>query len=414
LVLVHANLVNNVLAGDYARRVPGWAVFVAALILGHAGLAMGLRRTVSVMATFGVLSLALFVAAAYVCWIKFSLWLPLTWPILGFTVLQFVVISRRVLREQRARDQVKQMFGTYLSPQLVNRMIESGETPRLGGHEEEITAYFSDIEGFSRFSEQLSPERLVDLMNEYLTACTDIVQEEGGTLDKYIGDAVVAMFGAPVAQSDHAYRACLASQRVQARLRELRAQWRAEGQKWPEIVCRMQTRIGLNSGHCIIGNMGSRTRFNYTMMGDNVNLAARMESGAKKWGVYSMTTEATKVACERHGGDRIVFRALGRVRVVGRSQAVPIYEVMGLRESLEPSVPECIGLFEEGLTRYFARDWDGAIAKFGESARLEAGAAAGSAAATSNPSLIYARIAEHCRAEPPAEHWDGVYAMQEK
>src|SRR5205814_2342355 len=127
------------------------------------------------------------------------------------------------------------------------------------GHEDEITAYFSDIQGFSTFSEKLPPDRLVELMNEYLTVCTDIVQEEGGTLDKYIGDAVVAMFGAPIALPDHAYRACLASQRVQHELVGLRTKWEAEGDKWPQIVWRMQSRIGLNSGACIIGNMGSRT-----------------------------------------------------------------------------------------------------------------------------------------------------------
>ena len=117
-------------------------------------------------------------------------------------------------------------------------------------------------------------------MNEYLTACTDLVQEQGGTLDKYIGDAVVAMFGAPVALPDHALRACVATQLVQRRLGELRAKWRSEGDKWPEIVWGMQSRIGLNSGVATIGNMGSRTRFNYTMMGDNVNLAARMMARA--------------------------------------------------------------------------------------------------------------------------------------
>ena len=130
------------------------------------------------------------------------------------------------------------------------------------------------------------------------------MQEEGGTLDKYIGDAIVAMFGAPIAQQDHAYRACVTVCRVQSRLAELRAKWQAEGDRWPESVWRMRTRVGLNTGRCVIGNMGSRTRFNYTMMGDDVNLAARMESGAKSWGVYTMCTEATKLACERHGGDR--------------------------------------------------------------------------------------------------------------
>src|SRR5690606_21525982 len=133
---------------------------------------------------------------------------------------------------------------------------------------------------------------------------------------------------------DHAFRACLASQRVQLKIVELRAKWKAEGDRWPPIVHEMQTRIGLNSGPAIVGNMGSRTRFNYTMMGDNVNLAARMESGAKTWGVYSLCTQATRDACVRDGGDRIVFRALGKVVVKGRSSAVPIFEIVGLKENV--------------------------------------------------------------------------------
>src|SRR5690606_7305939 len=128
----------------------------------------------------------------------------------------------QLMQEERAKGRIKGMFGAYVSPELVNRMVETGEDPQLGGHDSEITAYFSDIQGFSTFSEKLKSGPLVELMNEYLTACTDIVQEEGGTLDKYIGDAVVAMFGAPIPMTDHAYRACVATQRVHLKLAELR------------------------------------------------------------------------------------------------------------------------------------------------------------------------------------------------
>ena len=414
LVLVHANLANNVLAGDFARRAPPWAVWLGAVALGYAGVFLGLRRTLGVMVAFAVLSTAAYGVATYAAWIKWSLWLPLTGPMLGFAALQFEVIGRRVLQEQRARDRVRQMFGTYLSPQLVARMVESGEQPKLGGHKEEITAYFSDIQGFSGFSEVLPPEQLVELMNEYLTVCTDIVQEEGGTLDKYIGDAVVAMFGAPIALSDHAFRACVATQRVQQALGELRKKWQGEGGRWPEIVWKMQSRIGLNTGPCIIGNMGSRTRFNYTMMGDDVNLAARMESGAKSWGVYTMVSEATKLACEKSGGDRVVFRPLGRIVVKGRTRPVPIFEVVGLKEHVTAEARECLGLFEQGLVKYYARDWDGALALFRKSAELEPNVPGRTPGVASNPSLVYLEIANHCKVESPPEIWDGVYIMKEK
>jgi adenylate cyclase len=320
----------------------------------------------------------------------------------------------QLLLEEKQKGRIKGMFGTYVSPQLVERMIASGESPQLGGHEQEITAYFSDIQAFSSFSEILPPARLVELMNEYLTACTDIVQARGGTLDKYIGDAVVAMFGAPIALPDHAYRACVASQLVHQKLGELRTKWKNENGKWPEIVGKMQSRIGLNSGVAIIGNMGSRTRFNYTMMGDNVNLAARMESGAKTWGVYTMATEATKRQCEEHGDDRIVFRPLGRSQVMGRSQAVPIFEIVGLKESLPAAARDCVGIFEQALAKFYARDWDDAMRLFMQCVELEPNQPGRTPGVKTNPSLVYIARIKHYQADPPPKDWDGRYVMTEK
>jgi adenylate cyclase len=306
------------------------------------------------------------------------------------------------------------MFGTYVSPQLVERMVESGEEPRLGGVEENITAYFSDIQAFSGFSEKLSPPRLVELMNEYLTACTDIVQAEGGTLDKYIGDAVIAMYGAPLALPDHAYRACLAAIRVQQCNAELREKWRHEGDKWPAIVHSLQTRIGLNTGNVVVGNMGSHTRFNYTMMGDNVNLAARMESGAKAYGVYAMATEATKLACEEHDADRVIFRFLDRIVVKGRTQPVPVYEIVGLNEAIDLSTKECIQIFDLGVQAYLRKDWEAALAAFRQSALSEPNRPGVSPGVEINPSLVMIGRCEHMREHPPGMDWNGVYVMKEK
>lgn len=414
LVLVHANIVHSILQDDHARAVPGAFIWGSALLLGFLGLAWLADRSVMLLCSGAVLGVVSYASLAVWAWVLGSWWVPMVAPLSGFVALQFVVIGRRVWQEQKAKQEIKGMFGAYVSPQLVDRLVKSGRMPQLGGHEEEITAYFSDIQGFSTFSEQLPPDRLVELMNEYLTACTDIVQEEGGTLDKYIGDAVVAMFGAPIALPDHALRACVASQRVQMRLAELRAKWRSEGARWPRIVSDMQSRIGLNTGRCVVGNMGSRTRFNYTMMGDDVNLAARMESGAKAWGAYSMCSEATRRACELHGGDRVVFRALGRIVVKGRAQPVPIHEIVGLKESVTDRQRECISLFEAGLARYLERDWTGAAELFARSSRLEVHNPDLVAGVVSNPSLVYAEIVEQFRREPPPPGWAGVYVMKEK
>jgi adenylate cyclase len=413
---VHGNLLKTIISGQFLKRpaeVQQFAITLGLTLIvsmfAAAGGAKGLRSKLT-----AALLLTAYVFLAFQVFEEHNLILPLVAPLGAIFSTSFAAIAWQLIEEEKQKGRIKGMFGAYVSPDLVNRMVETGEDPQLGGHDAEITAYFSDIQGFSTFSEKLGSGPLVELMNEYLTACTDIVQEEGGTLDKYIGDAVVAMFGAPLPQKDHAYRACVATQRVHLKLAELRDKWRSQGEKWPEIVWQMQSRIGLNTGVCMIGNMGSRTRFNYTMMGDDVNLAARMESGAKSWGAYTMCTDTTKTACEQHGGDRVVFRPLGRIVVKGRTKAVPIFEIVGLKENVTPQTRECIEVFSQALERYYARDWDGALARFGKSRELEFNVPGKTPGVVSNPSLVYIDITTHYKHEPPPGNWDGVYVMKEK
>ncbi len=418
---VHGNMLKTIVSGFYLNKLPLWrgvawadyaVAFGLTLIVAILALAGGARALFAKI--MAVLAVAIYVLLAFQIFKGHHLILPLAAPLGAAFTTSFAGLIWQAIEEQKAKGRIKGMFGAYVSPQLVERMIESGDDPQLGGHDAEITAYFSDIQSFSTFSEKLGSGPLVELMNEYLTACTDIVQEQGGTLDKYIGDAVVAMFGAPIPLDDHAYRACVATQLVHQKLGELRTKWSGEGGKWPEIVWKMQSRIGLNSGVCMIGNMGSRTRFNYTMMGDNVNLAARMESGAKSWGAYTMCTETTKALCEKHGGDRVVFRPLGRIVVKGRTTAVPIFEIVGLKETVTPQTRECVEVFAGGMERFYARDWDGALARFAQSRELEFNVPGKTPGVVSNPSLVYLDITAHYKHEPPAENWDGVYVMKEK
>lgn len=413
LMLVHANVIENVVREDYPRRVaPVWP-WAAMALLGVVGLARFSTRAPREQAVFSAGVPLVFVYVATMAWINDSRIVPVVGPLTGFIALQVFMIGRRMLTELRAKEQIKGMFSSYVSPALVSRLVAAGKPPQLGGHAEEITAYFSDIQDFSTFSEVLPPPQLVELINEYLTECTDLLQAEGGTLDKYIGDAVVAMFGAPVRLPDHAYRACVTALNVQRKLDELRAKWTAEG-RWPELVCHMRSRIGLNTGTCVIGNMGSRTRFNYTMMGDDVNLAARMESGAKSWGAYSVCTEATRQACEVHGPGRILFRPLGRVIVKGRSAAVPIHEIVGFRSEATPPTSECVEVFSAALQRFYAREWDEATKGFQRSAKLEPLIPGISPGVKRNPSLVYIdRVAKY-KSDPPAADWTGVHVMTEK
>lgn len=413
---VHGNLLKTIISGQFIRHLPQWTTYgiVFALTLLVTGLAItGGSRSVfaKVLAVVGMLA---YLGLGFHFFGAANWLLPMTAPLGAAFTTSFAALIWQVVEEQKQKGRIKGMFGTYVSPDLVDSMVESGEDPQLGGHDAEITAYFSDIQSFSTFSEKLGSGPLVELMNEYLTACTDIVQTGGGTLDKYIGDAVVAMFGAPIPMADHAYRACVATQRVHLKLGELRDKWKSEGNKWPDIVWAMQSRIGLNTGQCMIGNMGSRTRFNYTMMGDNVNLAARMESGAKSWGAYTMCTEVTKLACVQYGGDHVIFRPLGRIVVKGRTQPVPIHEIVGLKENVTARTLECVAIFSQGLERFYARDWVGALEQFQRSRELEFNIPGVTPGVVANPSLVYLDITRHYREDPPPLDWDGVYVMKEK
>ncbi|MEO6246825.1 MAG: adenylate/guanylate cyclase domain-containing protein [Opitutaceae bacterium] len=415
---MHGNLVKTLLSEKFIHRLPVWAMWIAVLgltlpaaWLAKQGGARGLW--------FKIAALALIAAYVGTCLFMFNeghIVLPMAAPLGAALSTSFIGVLRQLIREEKQKSRIKGMFGTYLAPSLVAKMVDAGEEPKLGGVEENITAYFSDIQSFSTFSEKLTPPRLVELMNEYLTACTDIVQADGATLDKYIGDAVVAIYGAPLALPDHAYRACVSALRVHQRIAELREKWRHETEKaWPELVLTLQTRIGLNSGSAIVGNMGSTSRFNYTMMGDNVNLAARMESGAKSWGVYSMCTESTRLGCEKHGGNRVLFRPLGKIVVKGRTQAVPIFEIVGLRENVPARAQECSGVFAQALEKYYGRDWAAASRLFAQSRDLEFNVPGQTPGVVSNPSLVYLErvIPEALREEPPKD-WDGAYRMKEK
>lgn len=413
---VHGNVLKTILSGRFIKTVPTWAEALITLALTGAVTALvlssGRRGLWSRVAAIGVAGG--YVAGVFVVFAKWDLILPMVVPVGAALSTSFLGVMVQLIIEEKQKSRIKGMFGTYVAPELVDRMISSGEEPKLGGVEADITAYFSDIRNFSTFSEKLTPPRLVELMNEYLSACTDIVQAEGGTLDKYIGDAVVAIYGAPLPLADHAFRACEAALKVQARIAELRAKWTAEGDKWPGIVKQLQTRIGLNSGPAVVGNMGSTTRFNYTMMGDTVNLGARMETAAKTYGVFTMVTDFTKAQCELHGGDRIVFRYLDQIQVKGRAQPVSIYEVVGFKDDIADATRECIALFEQAAELYRGQRWDEAAALFRRSADLEPNYPGITGGVTTNPSLVFIERCLFMRANPPVGDWDGVFVMTTK
>lgn len=405
LMMVHLAALNNILQEDFIHSSPLWPVILGWLVLGLGTVIVLRHAPVKLLIAVPLLVMGAYTWVAFVVFARSSLQLPIFWPVAGFAILNTTAAVQRLIIESRAKARIKGMFGTYVAPTVVEQMIASGEEPKLGGDESEITAFFSDIAGFSSFSELLTPHQLVALMNEYLTEMTDILHDHGGTLDKFIGDAIVGMFGAPIHFAGHAHEACHAAVEIQRRQLELCDKWARDG-GLPPLVHEMRTRIGLNSGRAIIGNMGSRRRFNYTMMGDTVNLAARTESGAKAYGVYTMVTNETRVL-SRSIKDDLHFRYLDRLIVKGRSKPVEMFELVGLEADLSSDMKKGLSTYQTGIKLYLDRKWDAARAAFAISAQLEL-------YPKDNPSLVMSRRCLAFKADPPGDEWQGEYVMSSK
>lgn len=305
---------------------------------------------------------------------------------------------------------LKNAFSSYISPELIDDMYKSGEPPKLGGDSGIRTAYFTDIQSFSTFSEKLSATQLVELLNEYLTEMTDILLEEKGTLDKYEGDAIIAFFGAPMPLEDHATKACKVAHKMQESLLKLREKWVSEGDKWPKIVHEMRMRIGINSGEIVTGNMGSASRMNYTMMGDSVNLAARLEESAKQYGIFTQVSAETVEMTE----DIFIWRELDTIKVVGKSVPVTTFDLLGMKDSSPEYLKALSEKFKEGITLYKSQHFDQALNIFKETLELEYQRFPLLKGVKTNPSEIYIKRCEDYISSPPPSDWDGVYTLTSK
>lgn len=413
-VSVHGNLLKTFFLNDYVDRLPQKVndAFTLILTVLVAGLGVYGGRYKKSAKAASVLVLGGYIAAVFAFFNAGAIIIPLIVPVGSALSTTFIGVLYGLLLEEQQKSRIKNLFGTYVSPEVVHQMVESHEEPHLGGAEEDISAFFSDIQSFSSFSEVLSPQKLVELMNDYLTVMTDIIQQEEGTLDKYIGDAIVAMFGAPIKTRDHAMRACWSAYRIQKEQIALRKRWQEEG-KWPALVFEMHTRIGINTGNAIVGNMGSRTRFNYTMMGDTVNLAARCESGAKSYGIYTMVTENTKEAAQKIA-DTLAFRFIDKIIVKGRNRPVGVYEIVDTKEDLPREALQCIQKYERGFELYLNQQWNEATACFEESAQLERFQPGRDPGIIVNPSLVFIERCRLMKESPPVGNWNGVFRMTNK
>lgn len=389
---IHATLVENLLRKDFRTRIS-----TISLLALTAAAATAAALTVMLVASFWKLGLLI---AAYAVGLVLldvtafgkNLWIDVVLPLTGLLLSFATATTFSYATEGRQRRQIKQMFSHYMSDLLLEDLLKNPDKLRLGGEKRVLTVFFSDLAGFTSLSEKLKPEEVVSLLNRYLTEMTDIIMESGGLIDKYEGDAIMAFWGAPIPQEDHAARACYAALDNQHRLAELRKEFAAAG--LPPVY----SRIGINTGEMIIGNMGSSKRFDFTVIGDNVNLASRLEGAGKEYGTGIIISEATF----SQAADRVEVRELDFLQVKGKEIPVRIYELLSRKGALEDKMKEVRDHFETGLAHYRRREWESA---------LEAFRRALAASPDDGPSRTYIRRCEEFLENPPPDDWNGVYRL---
>ncbi len=322
---IHANALNTILMDSFLRPVPLAVdlLVLAVLVMAVAFVSSRFSAPWS-LATVLVGIIVFFLAVTFIFEYR-ELIVDFPTPALGMVFTFVAVVSYRAMTEERDKKMIRATFGKYVSPRVVDQILEN--PPELGGVDKELTVLFSDIRGFTTLSENMTPQELVNHLNEYLTAMTDIILEYGGTLDKYVGDEVMCFWGAPLPQQDHAVLACQCALRQMEKLHEL-------NEHWPPSK-RINIGIGLNSGIMTVGNMGSPGRMNYTLMGDNVNLGARLEGTNKQYGTNIIISEFTYGMVK----DKFIVRELDNIRVKGKNKPALIYELVASVEPLVPPLP---------------------------------------------------------------------------
>lgn len=393
---INANIIDNLLRNDAISR-PDWIVVfdVAAIVILGIALSMIIARVRPISAT--IVTLAMLAAYALVnefIFIHWRLWLTAIYPGITMVFVFGGVITYRIMTEEKKKKEIKNAFSRYVSPSLVEDILKDPSKLVLGGEERRLTVFFSDIRGFTTISEGLTPQNLVKLINDYLSPMTDIILQSGGTVDKYMGDAIMAFWGAPVWQEDHAIRAARTALRMMEKLRELQAEWEKKG------LPKIDIGIGLSTGKLTCGNMGSHLRFDYTVMGDSVNLGSRLEGMNKEYGTHIIVPKFTYEEVK----DEFILRQLDHIKVKGKKIPIKIFELMADKNG-DSRLREAAGLFETGLAAYRERDWDKAEAFFQKTLGVLPG---------DKPSMVFLERIQNLRTANLPDDWDGVYVMTKK
>ncbi len=405
-VELHANALQTLLHQNYLRKlslpvesayiiVVSLLTFIVVSSLKQIKTRFGFLFEIAALLFSGGIIFSIITLAEYFFTHR-NIVLPIISPIfavggnyLGSAVYQYLV-------ERKQKSMIKGMFSQYLNPNVVNELIAHPEKLRLGGEKKELTVFFSDIAGFTSFSERLDPEALVLLLNEYLSAMSDIIVRNRGTLDKYEGDAIMAFWGAPLELANGAFDACTAAVEMQEKLSEIRARWKSEGK--PDVFVRM----GLNTGSMVVGNMGGAGKFDYTVIGDSVNLGSRLEGANKQYGTYIMMSERTQELVK----DSFVYRELDLLVVKGKTQPIKVFELIGKSDgSIPKEKTALLEYYNKALLLYRERKFAEALAEFSEALKIDP---------LDGPSNVYLQRTRYFSIAPPPAEWNGVFELKTK
>jgi adenylate cyclase len=390
---MHAAAIETILSEQFYRRLSPWMDFF--IILAAAGLISLLtlrsRPILGLLIAMGIV--IVYLILAYWLFIAHFLVLDTIAPAGAVFVCHAGNMLAFFMRERLERQRIRGMFAMYVPDKVIKVLTENPELMNLGGEERELSILFSDLAGFTPFAESLPPGELVEWLNEYLSEMTDIVLAHDGIIDKYEGDLIMAEFGAPLADPEHALKACRAALAMQKRLGELRERWRKEGR------AALHARIGLCTGSVVLGNMGSRAVHDYTVIGDAVNLASRLEGANKVFGSEIMISETTY----EQAREGIVCRELDLLRVKGKRRAVTVYELVAMRDDPVDALRDRVfEAFDDGLEAYRSRRWREAGLRFAAALDIDP---------EDGPSRAYLDRARHFRDDPPDEDWDRSFTM---
>jgi adenylate cyclase len=408
-VEVHAQILENILTKSLLAS-PGYAIgaeIIAAVVFGLAIIIAAPMLPAAIVVALGAILIAGLISISWYFFVAHHLLIDFTYPLISCWLIYLVLTFVNYFREQQQRQQIRSAFGFYLSPPLVEQLARSPEKLVLGGEERRMTILFSDVRGFTGISEHYKddPQGLTQLMNRFLTPLTNAIIERKGTIDKYIGDAIMAFWNAPVDDDEHEANACDAALEMLARAEVLNGELKREAEASGGVYMPLRIGIGLNSGPCVVGNMGSDFRFNYSVLGDTVNLASRLESRTKDYRLSLVIGSRTAERAE----ERFATMEIDLIQVKGKKQPELVFTVLGRAELAEdPRCDELRDLNTQMLAAYRKQQWDEAERLIERCRKV-----AGNFGVDGLYEMYLERIAVY-RTEPPPQDWTGVYEAESK